>query len=409
MLNTPAIPIPLAKMIEWRRHLHANPELSGQEYETREFLLQRLAEMGIATKTFSSHAGILATIEGHAPGRVIALRSDMDALPIQEQNNVPYRSQRDGVMHACGHDGHMTTLLGAGAALQQTRGQWAGTVKLVFQPSEEDAPRGGAPKMIRDGALDDPGVDAIFGLHMWPELPYGEIGITRGALMASSDRFTLKLIGGSAHAGAPHQGTDAIMMTADALNALSRIIHRQIDPRETATISVGTIHGGERYNVVAKQVVLEGTVRCLSEAVRKQIPAKLRQMVEGVCTGYGGNYQLDYQYGYPSLCNSKEEADLVIAAAGGCLGPENVRTDVKPVLGAEDFAFYTQKIPSAFFFLGCAKDDKLRPLHSDAFDLDERAMHIGAQILKETALAALLMNQKRKEESAEQIKTSISV
>lgn len=402
MQTNPILPNTLAKMIAWRRHLHANPELSGQECETRSFLLQQLSEMGIATTTFSTHMGIVATIEGSHPGRVIALRADMDALPIMETNNVSYRSKRDGVMHACGHDSHMAILLGTGLALQQSRNKWAGTVKLLFQPSEEDAPRGGAPQMIADGALE--GVDAIFGQHVWPELPYGVIGITRGPLMASSDPFQLQLLGTSAHAGAPHQGVDAIMMSADVLTALSRIIHRRIDPRETATISIGTIHGGNRYNVVAKEVVIEGTVRCLNEAVRKQIPANLKQMTEGICAGYGGSYTLDYQWGYPSLCNSAEEASMIILTASRFLGANNVKTDIKPALGAEDFAFYTQKIPGAFFFLGCAaKDSPLRPLHNDSFDFDERAMYIGAQILEETALTALSMTQQRKEGAADTI------
>lgn len=396
MLANPILPHILAQMVEWRRHLHANPELSGQEYETRDFLLRQLSGMGIAATTFPSHAGIIATIEGCRPGKVIALRADMDALPITEANDVNYRSQRDGVMHACGHDSHMAILLGASQALQQSRDKWAGTVRLLFQPSEEDAPRGGAPKMIADGALD--GVDAIFGLHVWPDLPYGDIGITRGPLMASSDPFSLKLTGASAHAGAPHQGTDAIMMAADVLTALSRIIHRRLDPRETATISIGTIHGGERYNVVAKEVMLNGTVRTLNEDVRKEIPAAIRQMTEGICAGYGGSFSLDYQWGYPSLANSVAEAGIVILTASRFLGAEHVRTDIKPALGAEDFAFYTQKVPGAFFFLGCAAQGRpLRPLHNDCFDLDERAMYIGAQILEETALTALSMSQSRKE------------
>lgn len=406
MQNHAILPDMLAKMVAWRRHLHTNPELSGQEYETREFLLRQLRDMGIAAATFPKHMGIVATIEGCRPGRTVALRADMDALPIIEANDVSYRSQRDGVMHACGHDSHMAILLGTGLALQQSRDKWMGTVKLLFQPSEEDAPRGGAPKLIADGALE--GVDAIFGLHVWPELPYGTIGITRGPLMASSDPFRLKILGACAHAGAPHQGTDAIMMSADVLTALSRIVHRRLDPRETATISIGTIHGGDRYNVVAREVVLEGTVRCLNEDIRQQIPAKIRQMTAGICAGYGGDYVLDYQWGYPSLCNSVEEASLVILTASRFLGADCVKTDIKPALGAEDFAFYTQQIPGAFFFLGCAaKDSPLRPLHNDSFDLDERAMYIGAQILEETALTALSMAQPRKEGTAEHIEMPI--
>ncbi len=396
-------PPALSRIVEWRRHLHAYPEVSGQEYETRRYLLDELAKMGIPARTFECHAGIMATVEGCAPGGVIALRADMDALPLEEKNAVGYRSQRQGIMHACGHDGHMAILLGVASALQQSRDKWAGTVKLLFQPSEEDAPRGGAPKMIKDGVLENPKVDAIFGLHVWPELPCGDIGIIRGPQMASSDRFSLRLIGASAHAANPHQGIDAIMMAGDVLNAFSRIIHRRVDPREAVTISVGTIRGGERYNVVAGEVLLEGTVRTLSEAIRKQIPAIIRQVTEGICAGYGGSFELDYQHGYPVLNNTDDEACLVVLTAGRLLGSERVRTDIKPALGAEDFAFYTDSVPGAFFLLGCGADGgKLRPLHSGNFDFDERALFIGARIMEDTVLAALSRVQQRKGATAKE-------
>jgi amidohydrolase len=385
-------------MVEWRRHLHSYPEVSGEEYQTRDYLLTQLHAMGIPTRTFPTHAGIAGTIEGQSPGGVIALRADMDALPITENNDVPYKSKKPGVMHACGHDGHMAILLGVASALQQSRDTWSGTIKLLFQPSEEAAPHGGAPKMIQDGVLVEPVVDAIFGLHMWPELAYGDIAIRRGPLMASSDRFTLKVRGSGSHAATPHQGTDAILMTADILNALSRIVHRQLDPRETATISVGTIHGGERYNVIAKEVTIEGTVRTLNEDIRQQIPARIRQMASGVCTGYGGSFELDYAFGYPTLCNAADETGLVIMTASRFLKPEHVRADILPNLGAEDFAFYTQHVPGAYFFLGCSEQGKeLRPLHNGNFDFDERALFIGAQILEETALSALTLVSRRKE------------
>jgi len=400
-------PPALTQIVEWRRHFHAYPEVSGQEYETRRYLLEQLKLLGIPARTFDCHAGILATIEGCAPGGVVALRADMDALPIEEKNEVAYRARHRGVMHACGHDGHMAIMLGAAAALQQSRGSWSGTVKLLFQPSEEDAPYGGAQKMIKDGVLDNPAVDAIFGLHMWPELPCGEIGIIRGPQMASSDRFSLKLTGASAHAASPHEGTDAIMMAGDVLNALSRIIHRRVDPREAVTISVGTIHGGERYNVVAREVVLEGTVRTLSEKVRQQIPAVIRQVTEGICAGYGGGFELDYRFGYPVLTNAADEACLVVLTAGRLLGSEHVRSDIRPALGAEDFAFYTGLVPGAFFFLGCgAADGKLRPLHNDNFDFDERALFIGAKIIEDTALAALSLVQRRKGATAKESRHS---
>ncbi len=403
MADTTLQPPVLSQIVAWRRHLHAHPEISGQEYATRQYLLDQLKKMAIPAQTFASHAGILATVEGCAPGVVIALRADMDALPIEEKNAVDYRSQHQGVMHACGHDGHMAILLGVAAALQQSRDKWSGTVKLLFQPSEEDSPHGGAQKMIADGVLENPKVDAIFGLHMWPELPCGEIGILRGPQMASSDRFSLRLIGASAHAANPHQGTDAIMMAGDVLNAFSRIIHRRVDPREAVTISVGTIRGGERYNVIAREVLLEGTVRTLSEKIRRQIPVNIRQATEGICAAYGGNYELDYQFGYPVLSNADDEAWLIVLTANRLLGSERVRTDIKPALGAEDFAFYTGSVPGAFFLLGCGGDDgKLRPLHNSNFDFDERALFIGVKILEDTVQAALYRIQQRKEATAKE-------
>ena len=396
MTATPILPKELGQMIEWRRILHANPEVSGAEVQTRSFILQQLEHMNIPVQTFDSHAGIVATLEGKTGGGVIALRADMDALPVNEETGLPYASKTPGVMHACGHDGHMAMLLGAATALQTNRNAWRGTVKLVFQPAEEAAPNGGAPLMIKDGILENPKVDMMFGMHLWPDLPYGDIGICRGTMMASSDRFNLKLFGAGAHAGAPHHGIDAIMMTSDVLTALSRIIHRQTDPRETATINIGTVHGGERYNVVAKEVVLEGTVRTLNETVRRDIPERIRRMVKGICEGYGGHFELDYQFGYPSLQNSPDETGFVQLAASRFLGAEHVQSDHKPVLGAEDFAFFAEKVPSAYFFVGCGKtNEPVRPLHSGFFDFDERALFVGAQVMEETALAALTFLENR--------------
>ena len=390
------LPKELGRMIEWRRTLHANPEVSGNEYQTRAFILDQLKRLEIPARTFETHAGILATIEGKGPGGVIALRADMDALPITENNDLPHRSQNAGVMHACGHDGHMAMLLGAATALKENRNSWRGTVKLVFQPSEEAAPHGGAPLMIADGVLENPKVDMMFGMHLWPDLQYGDIGICRGTMMASSDRFKLILRGAGAHAGAPHQGIDAVMMTSDVLTALSRIIHRQTDPRETATINIGTIHGGERYNVVAKEVVLEGTVRTLNETVRQDIPKRMRRMIQGICDGYGGSFDLDYQFGYPSLQNAPDETGFVVLAASRFLGAEHVLSDHKPVLGAEDFAFFAQKVPSAYCFVGCGvAGAPIRPLHSGSFDFDERALFVGAQVMEETALAALTFLERK--------------
>ncbi len=396
MTAAPILPKELGQMIEWRRALHANPELSGKEYQTRNFILQQLHALDIPTQTFENHAGILATLQGKGPGGVVALRADMDALPINEINDLPYCSRNADVMHACGHDGHMAMLLGAATALKENRDAWRGTIKLVFQPAEEAAPHGGSPWMIADGVLENPKVDMMFGMHLWPDIHYGDIGICRGTMMASSDRFTLKLLGAGAHAGAPHQGIDSIMMTSDVLTALSRIIHRQTDPRETATINIGTIHGGERYNVVAKEVILEGTVRTLNETVRKEIPERMQRMIQGICDGYGGKYELNYQFGYPSLQNAPDETGFVVLAASRFLGTDHVLSDHKPVLGAEDFAFFAEKVPSAYFFVGCGTPNvPIRPLHSGNFNFDERALFVGAQVMEETALAALTFLERK--------------
>ena len=396
MTAAAVLPKELGQMIEWRRTIHANPEISGAEFQTRDYIHRQLEDLKIPIQTFNNHAGIVATLEGKGPGGVIALRADMDALPINEGTNAPYASKKPGVMHACGHDGHVAMLLGAATALKENRNSWRGTIKLVFQPAEEAAPFGGAPLMIKDGILDNPQVDMMFGMHLWPDLPYGDIGICRGTMMASSDRFTLKLLGAGAHAGAPHQGIDAIMMTSDVLTALSRIIHRQTDPRETATINIGTMHGGERYNVVAKEVILEGTVRTLSESIRKEIPIKMRRMIQGICDGYGGHYELEYQFGYPCLHNSPDETGFVQLAASRFLGPEHLHSDLKPVLGAEDFSFFAQKVPSAYFFVGCGMPGAaVRPLHSGFFDFDERALFVGAQVMEETAIAALTFLERK--------------
>lgn len=396
MTAASVLPKELGQMIEWRRALHANPEVSGSEFQTRAFILEQLKQLDIPVQTFESHAGIVATLEGKGPGGVVALRADMDALPVNEETGLPYCSQNPGVMHACGHDGHMAMLLGAATALKENRNAWRGIIKLVFQPAEEAAPFGGSPLMIKDGILENPKVDMMFGMHLWPDLPYGDIGICRGTMMASSDRFKLKLFGAGAHAGAPHQGIDSIMMTSDVLTALSRIIHRQTDPRETATINIGTVHGGERYNVVAKEVILEGTVRTLNEAVRQDIPRRMRQMIQGICDGYGGQFELDYQFGYPSLQNAPDETGLVVLTASRFLGAEHVQSDHKPVLGAEDFAFFAEKVPAAYFFVGCGKvNEPAGPLHSGYFDFDERALFVGAQVMEETALAALTFLEKK--------------
>jgi len=315
----------------------------------------------------------------------------MDALPITEDNDIPYRSKHTGVMHACGHDGHMAIMLGVANMLSVSGGEFAGTIKLIFQPAEEAAPIGGAGLLIKDGVLDD--VDAIYGLHLWPDLPCGHIGIRRGALMAASDRLNIKILGQAAHAGQPQHGVDAITIAADVMQGLGHIMNRELDPLETATLSIGKIQGGERYNVIANEVILEGTVRTLGETVRKEIPIKLKRLLDGLTSAQGGTYILDYQHGYPVLNNWAEPTELVITAAKRIAV---VHDDVKPSLAAEDFGNYLAKTPGTFFWLGCAKEGQTNyHLHSSNFDIDENALAVGTKIMYKTVLLALKHYEKK--------------
>ncbi|MCC5467392.1 M20 metallopeptidase family protein [Pelosinus baikalensis] len=371
-----------------RQDFHRHPELSGKEKRTRETIETFLRNIGVTVQTFVSQYGLCGVIEGDQPGPIIALRADMDALPIIEENNVPYQSLYKGSMHACGHDGHMAILMGTAVMLMKHRHQLKGTVKLIFQPAEEAAPLGGATAMMQEGVLED--VDAIFGLHLWPDIPYGTIGIKSGAFMAASDRFTINILGRGAHAAQPHKGIDSITMSADIIQGFNHIISRQIDPLEVATISIGAIHGGERYNVIAKEVMVEGTIRTLNETTRQEIPRRMAAVLEGITKSQGGDYVFDYQQGYPALRNWTEPTEIVIQAATKVIGKNNICTDIKPVLGAEDFANYLTKIPGAFFFLGCAKAGEDTPiLHNSRFDIDENALLIGSKLLYQIVLEVM--------------------
>ncbi len=379
----------LAKqLVFWRRKFHGNPEVSGEEKQTSQTIVEALAAMGVEVQTFPNHFGVCGIVRGKSSGPVVVFRTDMDALPIAEANDVPYRSCNPGVMHACGHDGHMAIALGVAKLFSSCRNHFAGTIKILFQPAEEAAPLGGAKLLMKDGVLDD--ADVIFGLHLWPDLPCGHIGVRPGPLMAASDRFAIKIIGQGAHAGQPQNGVDSIIIAADVIQGLGHIMNRQIDPLETATLSIGKIQGGERYNVIAREVVIEGTVRTLGENVRQQIPLKMKRLLEGTTTAQGGSYTLDYQYGYPVLNNWSEPTEIVVRAAQQIVGVEAVHSNIKPVLAAEDFGNYLAEVPGAYFWLGCAKKGQTQyGLHNPNFDMDEGALLTGAQIMYQIGHTAL--------------------
>lgn len=376
------------QLIRWRQLFHRWPELSNEEKQTSHVIASELKKMNVPFATFSQHYGLCAVIKGCHPGPVIAFRADMDALPISENHQTVYSSQNTGVMHACGHDGHMAVILGLAQMFMSVKTKLKGTIKLIFQPAEENAPIGGAERILSSGVLDD--VSAIFGLHVWPDLPCGEIGIRSGPLMAASDRLTIRLNGKASHAGKPQQGIDAITMAADVLEGFGHIVCRQLNPLSAATISIGTLHCGERYNVVASEAVLEGTVRTLDESIRQEMPIKIERLLAGMSAAQGGTYNLEYQFGYPALHNSPAAVELVINAAQKVIDKNLIRTDVRPELTAEDFSRYLKKLPGAFFWLGCKKTGgSFGGLHSPDFDMDETALPIGVKILYNTGLLAL--------------------
>lgn len=376
------------QVVEWRRAFHQAPELSAHEEQTAIKIMEVLQQIGLEPQKAANCNGVTALIKGALPGATIALRADMDALPIQESLDLPYKSQNEGVMHACGHDMHMAILLGTALRLQNSRDLMKGNVRLIFQPAEELAPTGGARLMMEAGFLE--GVQAIFGLHVWPDLPCGKLAVKARGMMAASDRFKLTLIGKTSHAAHPHQGIDAIMAAADVLQNFSHIISRKINPVATATISVGTIHGGDRYNVVAGRVVLEGTVRTLDKDSREKIPLFMEDVLEGLKRTYGLEYQLDYKRGYPVLDNWEVPTELVQNTASALLGKEAVLTNPIPELTAEDFSFYLSKYPGTFLWLGChKKGEDVHGLHNAGFCPDEEALTIGSSLMSQVALDAL--------------------
>ncbi len=374
--------------VEWRRWFHKYPEVSTKEKYTSEKIFSILAELGLNPVRGTGHYGVAATIQGGKPGPVVALRADMDALSVTEETGLPYASENEGVMHACGHDMHMTILLGTILRLLCRREEIEGSVRVLFQPSEELSPTGGARYMIQDGFLKD--VKAVFGLHMWPNYLCGQVGVKPGALMAGSDRIKVVIKGKTSHAGHPQEGVDAIMAAADFLQQVSHIVSRRVSPLATATINIGTIHGGSRYNVVPGEVTMEGTIRTLDEENRGRIPEFIRGILEGLKRSAGITYEFNYYYGYPVLMNWPVPAKLVADTAAEVLGKDAVMPNVQPDLTAEDFGVYLTEFPGAFLWLGCGrKGEPVYGLHSAKFCPDEKALEMGSRLMSQVAINAL--------------------
>ena len=374
--------------IEWRRWFHRHPEISTKEERTSEKIRGILSELGLDPVRGQGHYGLAATLKGAKPGPMIALRADMDALSVSEETGLPFASENPGVMHACGHDVHMTTLLETILRLLRRRDEIEGSIRILFQPSEELSPTGGARYMLDDGFLED--VKAVFGLHVWPNYPVGRIGVKAGALMAGSDRIRVKIKGRTAHAGHPHEGIDAIMAAADFLQQVSHIVARRISPLDTATINIGTIHGGSRYNVLPGSVEMEGTIRTLDETTRNHIPEWIKGILEGLKAGSGIDYEFDYFRGYPVVMNWPVPARLVAETARKVLGEGGVEPHVSPDLTAEDVGVYLTEVPGAFLWLGCGTPgEPVYGLHNAKCSPNEQALITGSRLMSQLAIDAL--------------------
>lgn len=378
------------EVIGLRRHLHANPELSYQEYNTVKFVEQTLRSFGVESIQHLATTGLVAEVKGKNPGKkMIALRADMDALPILEANDVPYKSKNPGVMHACGHDVHTSSLLGTIKILHQLKDQFEGTVRFLFQPGEEKNP-GGASYMIRDGALKNPTPESIIGQHVFPILPVGKIGFREGMYMASSDELYLTVIGKGGHGAAPELAVDPIVIASHIVIALQQIISRNASPKQPTVLTIGKIAGGTTTNIIPDEVKIVGTFRAMNETWRAEGLKKIKKMAESIAESMGGRCEVDISHGYPYLENNPALTQRIRKAAEAYVGNDNV-VDLDITLGSEDFAFYSQVIPASFYRLGTRNEAKgiKSYVHTSTFDIDEDALTISTGLMAWMALQEL--------------------
>lgn len=377
-------------IVSLRRHLHQNPELSFQEFETAKLIAKELEAIGIPFESGVAGTGLVGLIKGKNPdSKTVALRADMDALPILEKNNVLYKSKIEGVMHACGHDVHTSSLLGAARILYAIKDDFEGTVKLVFQPAEEKAP-GGASLMIAEGVLENPKVDAIIGQHVAPNIPVGKIGFREGMYMASTDEVYMRVIGHGGHGAAPHQSIDPILVSSHIIVALQQIISRNRNPSYPSVLTFGKFIAEGATNIIPDEVYIEGTFRCMDEMWRAEGLQKMQKMAEGMAEAMGAKCEFWIVKGYPFLQNNPELTKKLRSYATNYVGSDNI-LDLELWMGGEDFAFYSQQVPACFYRLGTRNEEKgiVSGVHTPTFDIDERALEIGPGLMAYMAVKEL--------------------
>lgn len=375
----------LQHMINLRETIHMYPEDGFSEFTTSKIIIEELEKLGIKVQKNVAKTGVVGLIEGKYPGKTVLLRADMDALKIQEQADVEYKSKIDGMMHACGHDGHVAGLLGAAMILNELKDNLHGNVKLVFQPAEERD--GGALPMIEEGVLENPKVDAAFAAHLWGYLNEGEVHLKEGPMMASPDIFNINVIGKGGHGAVPQESIDPIVITCQIVNSLQTIVSRKINPLDPVVITCGRIQGGDCHNVIPNEVELEGTIRTFNEETRNWVPKVMEDLIRGITTSQGAAYEFKYEPKYPALINDKYMTSFAKESLKKVVGEENVFDLKEPNMGGEDFAYFAQKVQSAFIFVGIA-NNKSEPVihHNPYFKWDSKNVGILAQSLSQIAI-----------------------
>ncbi|MBV6632041.1 MAG: amidohydrolase [Alphaproteobacteria bacterium] len=378
-------------MTEWRRDIHAHPELGYEEQRTSKLIVEKLTEWGIEVHDGIAKTGVVGVLHGRDgtggdPDKSIALRADMDALPIEEATGLPHASTNPGKMHACGHDGHVTMLLGAAKYLAETR-NFDGTVYFVFQPAEEGG--AGGDLMVKEGLFDRFPAKSVWGMHNWPEVPIGEVAVMPGPMMAAADRFKVTVKGYGAHAAMPHYGIDPVLIGSHIVTMWQSLVSRRTDPLDKAVISTTTFHAGSAFNVIPEEAELGGTVRTFTPEVRDMIEKEMQTIAESVATSMGGSVEFSYVRGYPPTINSAEEAGFAADVASKLLGSDKVHTNLNPCMGAEDFSFMLEQRPGAYIWLGQADDDHKHMVHHPLYDFNDRILPLGASYWAQLVEASL--------------------